>query len=92
MAAQPRPALWRIVLVLAGASLVTHPFAWWANRGLFGVFAFEVRVAIVEAAVVIVEGVVLRWGLRVGVALAFGTALVMNAASFGFGLWLVTHR
>ncbi len=89
---QPRAALWRIALVLVGASLVTHPLAWWANRGLVGVFGFEVRAAIVETAVVIVEGVVLRGGLRLGVLPAFATALVMNAASFGVGLWMITHR
>lgn len=79
-------ALWRIVLVAAAASLVTHPLAWWTNRGLVGTLELEVRYAVIESAVVIVETLVYRGALVVRTMPAFVTALVANAASFGFGL------
>lgn len=86
-----RPAPWRLLLVLAGCSLITHPFAWWGNRALVDAMSFAWRAALVEAAVVIVEGAVLRLALGVRTATAWGTALVMNAASFGYGVWLITR-
>jgi hypothetical protein len=89
--APDRPAVWRMLLVLAGCSLITHPFAWWGNRALVDTFAFAGRAAIVEAAVVIVEGGVLRLALGLLWPIAWGTALVMNAASFGYGMWLITR-
>lgn len=95
---EPRPepeprvaAWWRMVLVLAGCSLITHPFAWWGNRAMLDVMPFAWRAAIVEAAVVIVEGAVLRYALGLRSTTAWGTALVMNAASFGYGVWLITR-
>lgn len=84
--------MWRVALLVVGASLVTHPLAWWSNRGLVGVLPFEQRAAIIEAAVVIVEGVLLRGGLLVRWPAALSTALVMNAASFGYGLWRIAAR
>lgn len=87
-----RPAWWRMVLLVVGASLVTHPLAWWSNRGLADVLAFETRAAIIEAAVVVVEAILLRGGLLVRWPAALSTALVMNMASFGFGLWLQSRR
>ncbi len=92
--AEPEPeqaAWWRMVLVLAGCSLITHPFAWWGNRALVDTMVFAWRAAIVEAAVVIVEGAVLRYALGLRSTIAWGTALAMNAASFGYGVWLITR-
>lgn len=48
---------------------------------------FVARAAIVEAAVVIVEAVLLRGALRLRWRAAFTTSLAMNAASFGYGVW-----
>ncbi len=84
-------AWWRMVLVLAGCSLITHPFAWWGNRALVDTMPFAWRAAIVEAAVVIVEGAVLRYALGLRSTTAWGTALAMNGASFGYGVWLITR-
>jgi len=86
-----RPAWWRMALVLAGCSLITHPFAWWGNRALVEAMPFAWRAALVEAAVVVVEGAVLRFALGLRSTTAWGSALLMNAASFGYGVWLITR-
>lgn len=82
---------WQMLLVIIGCSLITHPLAWWSNRGLAELFKFAPRAAIIEAAVVIVEAVILRGGLLVRWPVAIATAFVMNMASFGFGLWLASR-
>jgi len=86
-----RPPMWRMVVVVLGCSLITHPLAWWCNRGLAAEYTFAVRATIIEAAVVIVEAVILRGGLLVRWPIAIATAFVMNMASFGFGLWLASR-
>jgi hypothetical protein len=83
-----RAPWWRMVLVVVGCSLITHPLAWWTNRGLVDQFEFATRATIIEAAVVIVEAVILRGGLLVRWWIAIVTSFAMNMASFGFGLWL----
>lgn len=83
-----RASMVRMVLVLVGCSLITHPLAWWSNRGLTDHMPFATRAAIIEAAVVIVEAVIIRGGLLVRWPIAIATSFVMNMASFGFGLWL----
>ena len=70
-------------------SLVTHPFAWWSNRGLAPLLPFATRAALVESAVVIVEAVLLRGALRLRWRAAIVTSLAMNVASFGYGVWLM---
>lgn len=78
---------WRAILTIAACSLVTHPFAWWANRQLAQYLAFAPRAAIIEAAVAAIEATLLRGVLGLGWRLALVVAVVMNLASFGFGLW-----
>jgi hypothetical protein len=80
-------AWWRAPAVILAASLVTHPFAWHGNLALIGVLPFWPRVAVVELAVCVAEAAVLRFALGVRWPAAGLTATVMNAASFGFGLW-----
>lgn len=85
--AQLRTVGWRALAVLLAASLLTHPFAWWSNRALIGAVELWPRYAIVELGVVAIETIVLRVVLRVRWPVAAATSLLMNAASFGFGLW-----
>ncbi|HWB80511.1 MAG TPA: hypothetical protein VG755_36355 [Nannocystaceae bacterium] len=86
---QLRDAGWRAPAVLMAASLLTHPFAWWGNRALLGVIELWPRYAIVELCVVAIETIVLQVALRIGWPIAAATSLLMNAASFGFGLrWM----
>lgn len=84
---QLRVASWRAALVVPAASLLTHPFAWWGNRALVGAIELWPRYAIIELCVVVIEAIVLRLALRVRWRVAAATSLLMNAASFGFGLW-----
>jgi len=84
---QLRALHWRAPVVVLAASLLTHPFAWWTNRSLVGVLEFWTRVTIIELAVVAIEAAILRWMLTLRWRAALPTALAMNAASFGFGLW-----
>ena len=85
--AQLREQSWRALAVLVAASLLTHPFAWWGNQALLGVLELWPRYAIIELAVVAIETLVLHVALRVRWPIAAATSLLMNAASFGFGLW-----
>ena len=50
------PTLRRWLLVCACASLLTHPFAWWANHAL--PWAPWPRVAVIEGAVVATEALI----------------------------------
>ncbi len=84
-------ALWRMLLLVVGVSLITHPFAWWSNRGLAPMMPFATRAALIELAVVVVEAVLLRGGLLLRWRAALTTSLVMNMASFGYGLWLISR-
>jgi hypothetical protein len=81
------PGWWRAPLVVVAASLVTHPFAWSGNLALLPVLRFWPRVAVVELCVCAAEAMLLRFGAAVPWPAAAITATVMNAASFGFGLW-----
>jgi hypothetical protein len=80
-------AVWRIALVAAAASMVTHPIAWWANRSLVGTLGMTERYTLIELAVVVVEAVIYRGAIATRTVAAGVTSLVANAASFGFGLW-----
>ncbi|MBK6917713.1 MAG: hypothetical protein IPH07_09960 [Deltaproteobacteria bacterium] len=86
---EPPPAAWRVCVMAFAVSLVTHPFAWWSNRGLAPLLPFATRAALVESAVVIVEAVLLRGALRLRWRAAIVTSLAMNVASFGYGVWLM---
>ncbi|MCB9522962.1 MAG: hypothetical protein H6702_06235 [Myxococcales bacterium] len=79
----------RGALVAAAASLLTHPFAFTANRWL--PWAFPWRAALIEATVVAVEALAWRALLPAPLRRALGLAALTNAVSFGLGLavwWL----
>lgn len=84
-----------LVVVLA-ASLLTHPLAWHANRSWLIGLGFPVRAAIIEGAVVMVEGSILALAMRstghaprarpIAPWRWLVLSLVMNGASFGYGV------
>jgi len=84
----------RTVAIVLAASLLTHPLAWQANRSWLRGLPFPVRAAIIEVTVVLVEAVIVWRASQLVAAgrLSLGRALVLallaNAASFGYGLWL----
>jgi hypothetical protein len=78
----------RAALAAAGASLVTHPVAWWANTVGLTAWSFAVRAPVIEIAVVAAEALILRWALPVTARRAAAVSIAMNAASFAVGLML----
>ncbi len=83
--AAPRRRRWQRLAIGFGATALTHPFAWFAIGRLAPALGLWPAVALVEAAVVLVEAAYLRaW--RVPRALPW--ALAANAASFAVGLLL----
>ncbi len=80
------PCNWRRLLLLApGVTLLTHPFAWALNEDLAHV-AMIPRLAFIELAVLLIEGLILgHWG-QLGMARGFQVALAANLASFLIGL------
>lgn len=88
-----RPAWWRALLVVAAASLITHPLAWQANQVWLRAWSFWPRATVIEVGVALVEAVVLAWGLTLAPRRALVIAAAMNAASFGGGLlWFYLAR
>lgn len=88
--------LLRGAAVVLAASLLTHPAAWRANRIWLHFLPFTTRAAVIEAAVVVVEAVILTVALRavardpsrpIAAWRCAVVSLLMNAASFGYGLW-----
>lgn len=79
----------RAALVVAAASLLSHPFAWLANTAWLRVLPFSTRAAIIEVTVAAIECVVIALGLRLTWRRAAVTAVAANATSFALGLWLV---
>lgn len=86
-------SLLRAVVIAIAASLLTHPFAWTANRQWLVGLPFPVRATIIELSVTLVEGTILALALpraaseRVSWWRCAVVSLAMNAASFGYGLW-----
>lgn len=82
-----RPGPLRLLVVAVCASLLTHPFAWWANGALMGSLAMWPRIAVVEGAVIGAEAVVYRALAPLPWGRAIGLSAWANGVSFGLG-WL----
>ena len=80
----PRADLWRLALVAVAATLLSHPFAWYANEHLGGTFA--VRATIIEVSVTLLEAALYAWLGRLGVWRGLTVSAAANGASFGVGL------
>jgi len=77
-----------VALAAFGASLMTQPIAWLADRELSLRVAPAPRWIGLETAVTAVEAVVYVVALRLGAGRALAASVVSNAASFGVGLVL----
>ncbi len=81
-----KEGLWMVPLVAIAATLITHPFAWWANVGLMPYLSSFPRISLVETGVFLVEGLVFSigasWSLRKGMLISF----LANLASTLFGV------
>jgi len=78
----------RAAAVIAAATLLTHPVAWWASVvGLHG-WVWSDKAMIIESAVVVAETGVLAGALPMRIWRAWVVAAVMNLASFGVGVAL----
>ena len=80
----PSVALGRVFGAAVGASLITHPFAWWANHTL--PWTFAARAALIEVSVVVVEAALYAGLVPVRALTGLGLSLWVNGASFGLGL------
>ena len=87
----PRPAWPRALAIAAAASLLSHPFAWWANTVALVTIPFHERAAIIELAVVGAEAILYAVAAGLSWPRAVVVALVANAASFGVGLVLAPY-
>lgn len=80
------PGAGRLVLTAVCASLLTHPFAWWANVALVGHVAPWPRAAMIEAAVIAAEALAYRALAPLPMGRAVAVSAWANAVSFGLGL------
>ncbi len=83
-----RASAWKWVAVVAAASLLTHPLAWWASVQPGPELSWELRATAIETSVVLVETLILHLGTQTRLPRAFAVALVMNTASFAVGVML----
>lgn len=74
----------RLALVAVAATLLSHPFAWFANEHL--TIHWPVRAAIIEVSVTVLEAVLYAWLGRLGLWRGLAVSTVANAGSFGVGL------
>lgn len=82
----------RAALVAVVATLLTHPFAWNAVLGFAEPETWGTVVLIVEAGVVVVEGVAQAIGSCCGWSRGLALSALANGASAGFGLLVDAFR
>lgn len=83
---RPRPGLPRTAAVAATATLLTHPLAYQLTLLLRPLMPFVWRAAVIEGAVVLVEGALFAKVGEMGWKKGLAVALVANALSFAVGL------
>lgn len=76
----------RLVLIAAAATLLTHPFAWWANETLVDWPFYTVRAPLIEGAVVVAEALLYRVVLFSTSKGALVASALANTLSFALGL------
>jgi hypothetical protein len=70
------------------ATAITHPQMWAAALWAYARFPYWPSILTIEAAVVVVEAVLVAWMARLALSRVAVVSLVANSASFLFGLWL----
>lgn len=81
-----KTTLFKVGVVACAASLVTHPFAWWANQELTPMLSFGPRAAIIEAGVILAEMAILAYFASMRWRVALMASFIANMSSFGLGL------
>lgn len=76
----------RIVLIACAASLLTHPFAWWANASFVHLPFYAVRLPLIEISVVVAESLFYRLLLFPTAKGALLASALANALSVALGL------
>jgi hypothetical protein len=79
---------WHVAAASAVATAVTHPQLWAAALWAYQRFPPVPALLVLEAIVVLVEGVLIGWIARLTLRQAMLVSLVANAGSLLFGLWL----
>jgi len=77
-----------VALACAAATAVTHPQLWAAAAWAYPRFGYWPSLAVLEGAVVGVEGALIAWMAGLRVQRAMLVSLAANAASLGVGLAL----
>ncbi len=76
--------LGRLALVALSATLISHPFAWFANEHL--TIYWPARAAIIEVSVTLLEAALYAWLGRLGPWRGLAVSALANGGSFGIGL------
>jgi hypothetical protein len=84
----PTPARSRAFLIAAAASLLSHPWAWWANTSALLALPFAERALVIEGVVVAFETILYALASALPWWRAALVAFVANATSFAIGLAL----
>ena len=79
---------WHVAAASAVATAVTHPQLWAAALWAYARFPVWPSLLVLEAIVVLVEGLLIAWMARLTIAQAMLVSLVANTGSLLFGLWL----
>ncbi len=74
----------------AVATAVTHPQLWAAAYWAYPRFPFWPAILVLEALVVVAEGLMIAWMAQLVLPRAMIVSLIANSASFLFGLWLTS--
>ncbi|MCJ8280568.1 MAG: hypothetical protein MJK14_11860 [Rivularia sp. ALOHA_DT_140] len=69
-----------------GATLLTHPLAWTSNQVIIYNLAFPLRIIIIEAVVIFVEGFLYSLVLDLGWRKGFYLSFIANLASYCGGM------
>jgi hypothetical protein len=79
-----------VAVAAAAATAITHPQLWAAAYWAYPRFPFWPAILVLEALVVVSEGVLIAWMAQLALPRAMIVSLVANSASFLAGLWLVS--
>lgn len=86
--ARGRKPVVRLLLVSLAATLVTHPFAWNAFRGLAPFLDYWPRAVLIEGMVALTEGLLYARAAGLGAKRGLLLGFLANAFSYGLGILL----
>lgn len=76
----------RLLMVAVGATLVTHPFAWYGMQALHGPLGMWPALSVVELGVGLAESVFYAQIAGLGWRWGFAAGFASNAVSAGYGV------